>query len=75
MKFFLSFAVLLVAILLYERFFPSAPINPVLPVPGSQKEVNGHNSKVPPGRDSTQGRVEGAGGPSTAVPPPTPEHS
>jgi hypothetical protein len=70
MKFILSFAVVLVAILLYYRFVPSAPINPVLPV-GPQREVNGHNSDVPPGTgiDSTTIiREENGEGPSTRVP-------
>ncbi|MBD2721138.1 DUF4920 domain-containing protein [Hymenobacter armeniacus] len=49
MKFFLSFVAVLVAILLYIRFVPSAPINPVLPVEQGQEEVNGHNSEVPKG--------------------------
>lgn len=48
MKFFLSFAGVLVAILLLVRFVPTAPINPVLPI-GPQKEVNGHNANVPNG--------------------------
>ncbi|WP_083320770.1 DUF4920 domain-containing protein [Hymenobacter glacialis] len=68
MKYILSFAVVLVAILLYIRFVPSAPINPVLPVEGSQKEVNGHNAEVPPGDESnTTESVEE--GPSTLVAP------
>ena len=48
MKYILSFAGVLVAILLYIRFVPSAPINPVLPI-GPQKEVNGHGADVPSG--------------------------
>ena len=32
MKFLLSFVVVLVLILAYFRLFPSAPINPVLPI-------------------------------------------
>ena len=48
MKYFLSFAGVLAAILLYIRFVPSAPINPVLPI-GPQKEVNGHGADVLPG--------------------------
>ncbi|MCC3152499.1 DUF4920 domain-containing protein [Hymenobacter sp. BT770] len=69
MKFILSFAGVLVAILLYVRFVPSAPINPVLPV-GPQKEVNGHNSDVPPGgdADSTTMQEERGEAPSTSVP-------
>jgi hypothetical protein len=49
MKFFLSFVVVLVLILAYFRLFPSAPINPVLPVEQGQEEVNGHNADVPKG--------------------------
>ncbi len=49
MKFFLSFVGVLVAILVLVRFFPSAPINPVLPVQQGQKEVNGHDAEVPKG--------------------------
>lgn len=49
MKFLLSFAVVLVLILAYFRLFPSAPINPVLPVEQGQEEVNGHNADVPKG--------------------------
>ena len=69
MKFIVFFAGVLVAILLYVRFVPSAPINPVLPV-GPQKEVNGHNSEVPPGgnTDSTTEEEEKRNGPSTSVP-------
>ena len=48
MKFLLSFAGVLVAILLFIRFVPTAPINPVLPI-GPQKEVNGHGADIPPG--------------------------
>ena len=48
MKFLLSFAGVLTAILLFIRFVPSAPINPVLPV-GPQHEVNGHGADVPKG--------------------------
>ncbi|WP_082115789.1 DUF4920 domain-containing protein [Hymenobacter terrenus] len=73
MKFFVSFVIVLVAILLLVRFFPSAPINPVLPV-GPQKEVNGHGADVPPG-PSTEGNVEeeeGEEGPSASVRPATP---
>jgi hypothetical protein len=56
MKFLLSFAGVLIAILLLLRFFPSAPINPVLPV-GPQQEVNGHGADVPTG-PSTEGKGE-----------------
>lgn len=52
MKFILSFAAVLVAILALLRFFPSAPINPVLPI-GPQKEVQGHGADVPVGPTST----------------------
>ncbi len=49
MKFLLSFLAVLVAILLFERFFPSsASINPVLPI-GPQTEVHGHGADVPAG--------------------------
>ena len=79
MKFILAFVGVLVAILLYIRFVPSAPINPVLPI-GPQKEVNGHNSDVPTGAGAESGgeapegadkpNQEEAGeeGPRTAVP-------
>ena len=49
MKYLLSFVVVLVLILAYFRLFPSAPINPVLPIPQGQEEVNGHNADVPKG--------------------------
>jgi hypothetical protein len=49
MKFLLSFVIVLVLILAYFRLFPSAPINPVLPIPQGQQEVNGHNADVPKG--------------------------
>ena len=49
MKFFLSFVVVLILILAYFRLFPSAPINPVLPIEQGQQEVNGHNADVPKG--------------------------
>ena len=52
MKFLLSFAAVLVLILLYFRFVPSAPINPVLPVGAPQQEVNGHDAEVPKGPGS-----------------------
>lgn len=73
MKFLLSFAGVLVAILLYVRFVPSAPINPVLPI-GPQKEVNGHNADVPPGGgdDSTQRKGTTEEGPSTLAAPAAP---
>ncbi|WP_426059357.1 DUF4920 domain-containing protein [Hymenobacter sp. B1770] len=73
MKFFLSFVGVLVAILLYIRFVPSAPINPVLPVEEAQVEVNGHNAEVPPGSEENttapeEGEAEEGEGPSTRVP-------
>ena len=65
MKFFLSFVAVLVAILLFERFFPSAaPINPVLPV-GPQVEVSDHGAAVPVGPGAPVGP-----GPGAPVPPP-----
>ncbi len=48
MKFILSFAGVLVAILLLVRFMPTAPINPILPV-GPQQDVHGHGADVPTG--------------------------
>jgi len=72
MKFFLSFAGVLVAILLLIRFMPTAPINPVLPI-GPQKEVNGHNSDVPTGTDQEMNKEEeGEEGASTSVAPTAP---
>ena len=52
MKYFLAFAGVLVAILLFVLFVPSAPINPVLPIESGQKEVNGHNAEVPKGAEA-----------------------
>ena len=49
MKFLLSFVIVLVLILAYFRLFPSAPINPILPIEQGQQEVNGHNADVPKG--------------------------
>ena len=81
MKFILSFAGVLVAILLLIRFVPTAPINPVLPVEGSQKEVQGHNAEVPPGdadsmKDEEEAKEEAEEaseeGASTSVLPATP---
>ena len=73
MKYFLAFAGVLVAILLFIRFVPSAPINPVLPIESGQKEVNGHNADVPKGAEAdvnTEDEVqEGA---STRVAPAIP---
>jgi hypothetical protein len=51
MKFILSFAAVLVVLLAILRFFPSASINPVLPV-GPQHEVQGHGADVPVGPTS-----------------------
>ena len=59
MKYFLSFASVLVAILLLIRFMPTAPINPVLPI-GPQKEVNGHNAEIPTGADVKEQEEEAA---------------
>jgi hypothetical protein len=74
MKFFLSFVVVLAAILIYVRFVPSAPINPVLPVGGGHQEVNGHNAEVPSGEgnDSTRRAGENENGPEARVPAATP---
>ena len=58
MKFLLSFVGVLVAILLLLKFVPSAPINPVLPVPQGQKEVNGHDAEVPKGATENEGEGE-----------------
>ena len=73
MKYFLSFAAVLVAILLYIRFVPSAPINPVLPLPQGQEEVNGHNADVPKGATSEaageEAGEESEGHSSTSVAP------
>ena len=72
MKYFLSFAGVLVAILLLIRFMPTAPINPVLPI-GPQKEVNGHNSDVPTGTGQEMNKEEeGEEGASTSVAPAAP---
>ena len=60
MKFLLSFAVVLVLILAYFRLFPSAPINPVLPIEQGQQEVNGHNADVPKGAGAMAPAAEGA---------------
>ena len=59
MKFLLSFAGVLVAILLLIRFMPTAPINPVLPL-GPQTEVNGHNSEIPTGTSTEMNEKEQA---------------
>ncbi|MBF9140634.1 DUF4920 domain-containing protein [Hymenobacter properus] len=73
MKFLISFAVVLVLILAYFRLFPSAPINPVLPVPQGQEEVNGHNADVPKGaNEDEEAGEEGEGHPSTSIAPATP---
>ncbi|WP_233454640.1 DUF4920 domain-containing protein [Hymenobacter negativus] len=74
MKFLLSFAGVLVAILLLLKFFPSAPINPVLPVPQGQQEVNGHDSEVPKGAGANaEGEEEEGEAPgNTRIAPATP---
>jgi hypothetical protein len=73
MKFLISFAVVLVLILAYFRLFPSAPINPVLPVPQGQEEVNGHNADVPKGaNEDEESGEEGEGQSSTSIAPATP---
>ena len=76
MKYFLSFAVVLVLILAYFRLFPSAPINPVLPLEQGQQEVNGHNADVPKGAGAMAPAAEGEGeeeaGSAAAVAPATP---
>ena len=77
MKFILSFAGVLIAILLLVRFMPSAPINPILPI-GPQQEVNGHGADIPPGpaQDTTrEEETEEAGHSSTMVAPATPGQS
>ena len=72
MKFLLSFAIVLILILAYFRFFPSAPINPVLPVEQGQQEVNGHNANVPKGSgamNETEESAEDVAGPvAPAIP-------
>lgn len=74
MKYLLSFVSILAVILVVLRFFPSGPINPVLPVPQGQKEANGHDSGVPKGAGAEmQNEEEGEEAPaSTLVVPPTP---
>ena len=74
MKFLLSFAVILILILAYFRLFPSAPINPVLPIEQGQQEVNGHNADVPKGAGAMAPAAEGEEeeGASVAVVPATP---
>ncbi|MET4073067.1 DUF4920 domain-containing protein [Hymenobacter sp. UYCo722] len=59
MKFLVSFAIVLVLILAYFRLFPSAPINPVLPIEQGQQEVNGHNADVPKGAGAMAPAAEG----------------
>ena len=69
MKYFLAFAGVLVAILLFVRFVPSAPINPVLPIESGQKEVNGHNADVPKGAEvdvNTEEEVQEGASPRVA---------
>ncbi|MFD2720252.1 DUF4920 domain-containing protein [Hymenobacter monticola] len=73
MKFLISFAVVLVLILAYFRLFPSAPINPVLPVPQGQQEVNGHNADVPKGAtEDEEAGEEGENHSSSSITPATP---
>ena len=75
MKFFLSFVIVLVLILAYFRLFPSAPINPVLPIEQGQQEVNGHNADVPKGAGAMAPAAEGeeaAEAGAAAVAPATP---
>lgn len=57
MKYLISFVIVLAAILVLLRFFPSAPINPVLPV-GPQREVQGHGADVHPGPATPGGAAE-----------------
>ena len=75
MKYILSFAGVLVAILLLIRFMPTAPINPVLPI-GPQKEVNGHNAEVPTATDVKEQEEEAGEAanekPGARIAPPTP---
>ena len=70
MKYLLSFVGILVLILLYVRFVPSAPINPVLPI-GPQKEVNGHDAEVPKGAGA-ESEEQQEDNSSTRVAPATP---
>ncbi|GAA4041761.1 hypothetical protein GCM10022409_29720 [Hymenobacter glaciei] len=75
MKFLLSFVVVLILILAYFRLFPSAPINPVLPIEQGQQEVNGHNADVPKGAGAMAPATEGEEaeeGSAAAVAPATP---
>jgi Domain of unknown function (DUF4920) len=74
MKYLLSFAVVLVLILAYFRLFPSAPINPILPVEQGQQEVNGHNADVPKGAGAMAPAAEGEAeeGAGVALAPATP---
>ena len=75
MKFFISFVIVLVLILAYFRLFPSAPINPVLPIEQGQQEVNGHNADVPKGAGAMAPAAEGeeaAEAGAAAVAPATP---
>ena len=74
MKYILSFAGVLVAILLLLKFVPSAPINPILPVPQGQQEVNGHDADVPKGAGAeAEGEEEEGEAPGqTSVAPATP---
>lgn len=72
MKYLLSFVVVLVLLLAYFRLFPSAPINPVLPIEQGQQEVNGHNANVPKGAGAMALPAEGeeAGEAGAAAPAP-----
>ena len=75
MKFLLYFAVVLVLILAYFRLFPSAPINPLLPIQQGQQEVNGHDTDVPKGAGAMMPAGEGEEteeGGAAAVAPATP---
>lgn len=54
MKFLAAFVGVLTAILLFLRFVPSAPINPVLPI-GPQQE-SGHGTDVPVGPTTGAGQ-------------------
>ena len=67
MKFLLSFVVVLILILAYFRLFPSAPINPVLPLEQGQQEVNGHNADVPKGAGAMAPAAEAEEGEETGV--------
>lgn len=72
MKFLLYFAVVLVLILAYFRLFPSARINPLLPIEQGQQEVNGRNANVPKGAGAMVPAAEDEEEDMTAVAPATP---